>query len=526
MNQALNDISSILTLAIYSLVLYPFFWFILMKYKYGDKIKVFFNIGQGMLKEYKKGLIEKNDGVAFIRNMHQKNLKAMAFNYGSKVGFSFLDPELIKQVHQNHEYFIKMDATMAVTFLFGNSILYAKGKEWQKQRQFLGKSFHFDEIKSYFPQIKEICQNTFRNTYQKLTNEEQINIQAVKICETVTSEVIFRTFFGKTSQNLNITKKDGSQILLAFELVEVVKSAFQMLTIDKIALIKWIFLQRNSARYFRTEKEEDLFQRLTAIKECCLQIVQKRRDELIKEPTQAKKIFLDQYLIDTMQNQSSQVTDDEIIDNFCGMFFAGTDTTANMTGVALYYLSIYPEIQRQAREEIIKILSSKSNDKNPDSLFSQFSIEDLSNLDLINSILKESMRLIPPAIQVFPRIACQDIKIGEFEIKKGQLVTTNFVYNQSNPEIFPKPDNFDPFRWMNEDNTQSNTFNFTPFSQGPRNCIGQHLAMIEGKCMLVYILLLFDILPNPSVLVAKEVKVIYGFQNDNLIYFKKRQNII
>ncbi|EWS76630.1 cytochrome P450 family monooxygenase (macronuclear) [Tetrahymena thermophila SB210] len=69
---------------------------------------------------------------------------------------------------------------------------------------------------------------------------------------------------------------------------------------------------------------------------------------------------------------------------------------------------------------------------------------------------------------------------------------------------------------------QQNTFNFTPFSLGPRNCIGQHLAMIEGKSMLAYILLNFEKFPNKNQEVVKEMKIIYGFQKDNLVYFKNR----
>lgn len=61
--------------------------------------------------------------------------------------------------------------------------------------------------------------------------------------------------------------------------------------------------------------------------------------------------------------------------------------------------------------------------------------------------MKESLRLIPPAVEVFPRYAKDDIKIGEFEIKKGELVNTHFIYNQSNPEVYSNPDTFDPHRW-------------------------------------------------------------------------------
>nr|ABY59962.1 cytochrome P450 monooxygenase CYP5005A3 [Tetrahymena thermophila] len=516
----LGILALIFAIALYNLVFYPYLRLKIMKQKYGDKIQVFFNIGDGILKKYKNDLEDKGDSLAFIRGMHQKNLKAIGFNLGAKVGLSFVDPDLIKQVHQNHDSFHKIDAAMAITFLFGNSILYAKGKDWQRQRQFLGKSFHFEEIKNYLPLIKEVCQNTFQNVNKQLALKEQTEIQAVKICEQITSEVVFRVFFGSTSQNLDIKKEDGTRIPIAHELVETIMNSFQLLQNDKIALIKWLLFKRNSTKFLRTQGEESILNRLITVKQTCLQVVIKRRDELFKDPSQAKKNFLDQYLIDMIQNKNSKVTYDEIVDNFSGLFFAGTDTTGNMTGVALYYLSLYPEIQQQAREEVIKVLSQKQKEKKTDQLFNQLTFDDLSNLDLINSILKESLRLVPPANEVFPRIADHDMKIGDFQIEKGDLVNTHFIYNQSNPEYYPNPDIFDPYRWMNAKD-QQNTFHFTPFSLGPRNCIGQHLAMIEGKCMLASILLQFEILPNHSAKIVKEVKVIYGLKNDNIIFFKK-----
>ncbi|KAL4467809.1 hypothetical protein ABPG74_013144 [Tetrahymena malaccensis] len=175
------------------------------------------------------------------------------------------------------------------------------------------------------------------------------------------------------------------------------------------------------------------------------------------------------------------------------LFFAGTGTAGNITGTVSL---------------------------DPKELFYSFSFDGIASLNLLNSILKESLRLIPPAIDVFHREAEQEIRIGEFEIKKGDIVTTHYIYNQSNNQIFSNPDTFDPQRWMNG-KEQENTYNFTPFSLRPRNCIDQHLAMIEGKCMLAYILLNYEILPNTNQQEIKQNNLVYGFQKDNLNLFKK-----
>ncbi|KAL4502217.1 hypothetical protein ABPG72_000452 [Tetrahymena utriculariae] len=392
------------------------------KQKYGNKIQVYFHPGEGLLAEYREGLVKKNDSMQFMRDLHKENLK---------------------EVHQNHEVFEKAYVSLAITFLLGNSILYAN----------------------------DICSNVF---------------------EDVNSELVFRVYFGTTYQNLQKTNSQSKQIPIGEELVQTIMDTLQLFFRDKISLLKWIFFDKNGYKFLPTKNEKQLKNRLIVIRKSCLQVIFNRKNELTQDIKQAKNNFLDRYLKEIIESQNNDITYDEIVDNFLGLFFAGTDTTGNMTGC---------------------------NSKNPQELFNSFSFEDISELNLLNGILKEFLRLIPPAVEVFPRLAKKNIKIGEFEIKKGDIVSTHFIYNQSNPEVFANPDEFNPQRWINT----KEQFNFTPFSMCPRNCKGQHLAVIEGKSMLTYILLNFEILPNYEQEVVKEMKIVYGLKYDNLVFFKRRQ---
>nr|ABY59959.1 cytochrome P450 monooxygenase CYP5005A19 [Tetrahymena thermophila] len=519
----LGIIATILAIGVYILVIYPIIRFSEMRRKYGDKIKVYFSIGKGIFNFYQQDLIKKNDSLAFIRSMHHENLKAFAFNYGTKVGLSFVEPEHQRQLFQNIHSFSKADGPIAITFLFGHSIAFAPEKEWRRQRQFLSKSFHFEEIKNYLPLIKQSCEKIVKKLDTKLLQNDQIEVKVVGISQEVTSEISYKIFFGSASENqMKITKKDGTQIPISEEIVQIIIDSFTLLKTDKLALIKWILLKRNSVNYFPTKGEKEILIRLQALKQVQIDVVTKRNEELIKDPSQAKKNFLDQYLIEMIQDKNSGITYDEIISNFAAIYFAGTDTSGNMVGVALYYLSRFPEIQQQARAEIIKVLSSKKEIMKTE--FSQLEFEDIQNLNFIHCILKESLRIMGPSISSQIKQADHNIKIGEFDIKKGDLVTAHYFYNHTNPSVFENPDDFKPERWLDSNNLKQQS-NFSPFSQGPRSCIGQHLAIIEGKCLLASILLQFEIIPNTSQQVIRELKSIYTFQNDNLVFFKKIKQI-
>ncbi|KAL4480157.1 hypothetical protein ABPG74_020673 [Tetrahymena malaccensis] len=495
-----------------------------LKNKYGDQVITLYNFGSGLIQEKKKSLKQEGDSLGTIRRLLWDNPKAKAIihnNASGKIAYSFIDPELIKQVHQNPEFFTKQVNHPAVLYLFSKSILCMQGKEWQKQRQFFCKSFHFEEIRNYLPIIKETSQQVFGYIKESLSQNSQIEIQVVKTCESVTSEVVFKAFFGFNSQNLI----SGSQNSLVQEIISIMTDSYRIFQYNKVAFIKFLIFRKRSYDIFPIKDEREIVQRLRRVKEECDKIVSERKKQLLNDPSLYKYNFLDLYLKEIIINKNQDIKDENIIDNFLALLFAGTDTTGNMVGTSLFYLSQNPEIQKKARDEVINVLSRNHVCSKIDELYEKMTFEDISNFNYLNSVLKESLRLIPPAVNVFPRKVIQDIKIGNFQLKKGDAVNTNFICGHYNPQVFQNPEQFDPSRWMTP-NEQSQ-FSFTPFSLGPRNCIGQHLAMIEGKCMLAYLLLNFEIVPNPSVKVRKEAKMSYGLLPDNLVFFKqncKNQN--
>ncbi|EAR91921.1 cytochrome P450 family monooxygenase (macronuclear) [Tetrahymena thermophila SB210] len=502
----------------FRIVIFPKLKIKKLKNKYGDQVIVLYNFGSGLIQEKKKSLKQQGDSLGTIRKLLWSNPKAKAIihnNASGQIAYSFIDPELIKQVHQQPEFFVKQVNHPAVLYLFSKSILCMQGKEWQKQRQFFGKSFHFEEIRNYLPIIKETSQSVFGSIKENLSDSSQIEIQVVKICESVTSEVVFKAFFGFNSQNLI----NGSQNSLVQEIVSIMTDSYRIFQFNKLAFIKFLIFRKRSYDFFPLQCEREIVQRLRKVKEECDKIVQQRKQQLLNNPSLYKYNFLDQYLKEILLNKNQDIREENIIDNFLALLFAGTDTTGNMVGTSIFYLSQNPEIQNKARDEVIELLRKNHQCNKMQDLYEQMTFEDITNFNYLNSVLKESLRLIPPAVNVFPRKVIKDLQIGKFQLKKGDAVNTNFICGHYNPQVFKNPEQFDPSRWMNAN--EQNQFSFTPFSLGPRNCIGQHLAMIEGKCMLAYILLNFEIIPNLKVKVRKEAKMSYGLIPDNLVFFKK-----
>ena len=113
----------------------------------------------------------------------------------------------------------------------------------------------------------------------------------------------------------------------------------------------------------------------------------------------------------------------------------------------------------------------------------------------MNNAINEVFRLWGPLTVGAPRVSPGRI-IGGDHIPAGVIVGNNPYATARDPKVYPKPHQFDPSRWDNS--TPDMRAMNRPFSTGPRNCIGRHLATITIVLTLTRLYQLYDIVPDPS----------------------------
>mmetsp|Transcript_146809 Transcript_146809/g.208076 ORF Transcript_146809/g.208076 Transcript_146809/m.208076 type:complete len:145 (+) Transcript_146809:1146-1580(+) len=112
-------------------------------------------------------------------------------------------------------------------------------------------------------------------------------------------------------------------------------------------------------------------------------------------------------------------------------------------------------------------------------------------MEFLNAMIKETLRFSSPVAGVFPRIALEDHELDGLKVKKGTLIGLSLLGVGYDPDNYEDPFNFNPNRWVGT-NPIKDPFQFIPFSSGNRNCIGQHLALIETRLILAELLSRYD----------------------------------
>ena len=176
--------------------------------------------------------------------------------------------------------------------------------------------------------------------------------------------------------------------------------------------------------------------------------------------------------------------------------FSGHDTTSSTITYIFYLLSTHPWALKRVREEHEELLGSDPAQW-ADKLTKDVHL--LNKLPYTTAVIKETMRLFPPVSSTRggePGFYVKDDEGRQYPTEDF-LVWSCSLYIHRDPAYWPEPDMFKPDRWLvpASDPRYPIKGTYRPFEWGPRNCIGQELAMLEMKAITVMVVGQFDILP-------------------------------
>jgi cytochrome P450 len=175
------------------------------------------------------------------------------------------------------------------------------------------------------------------------------------------------------------------------------------------------------------------------------------------------------------EGDGGMMTDAQLRDEAMTLFVAGHETTANALTWTWYLLSQHPDVEARMHAEINSVLDGRTP-----------IADDVVKLRYTEMVFAESMRLYPPAWTLGRRVL-SDYTVGGYVLPEGSIVLMSPWVTHHDARYFPEPFKFDPERWTPEARESRPKFSYFPFGGGPRVCIGEQFAWMEGVLLVATI---------------------------------------
>lgn len=169
------------------------------------------------------------------------------------------------------------------------------------------------------------------------------------------------------------------------------------------------------------------------------------------------------------EESNTRLSQDEILGHVSIFFAAGHETSANALAWTLLLLAQFPDVAERVEAEVDDVLGGQAPTP-----------EALDGLRYLGWVVKESLRLFTPA-PWNGRIVTEPVQMGDHVVPAGTEVLVSIYETHRMESIYPSRLAFRPSRW---DAFSPSVHEYTPFSAGPRTCIGAAFATMEIKVVL------------------------------------------
>ncbi|KAI7891180.1 cytochrome P450, partial [Mucor mucedo] len=406
------------------------------------------------------------------------------------------DPLLLKQLLTTDEYdYIKSPET--VDFLrrtLGNGLLVAEGDTHRHQRKMLNPAFSVNAIRSVLPLMAKPGHRLRDNWLSAIQSEENkvdndcTEVEVSTGLSLATLDVIGWAF-GQDFKSLEFAGTPyQSKLSQAYLHLFSNDVSFMRLLTFLFPLFRHLPTSRN--RLVRRDLKW-LDEESRALVQVGIERAAKAKESGVNE-NKPKDLLAT--MVDLIDEETGQgFTADELKNQCLTFLAAGHETTSVSLSWALWLLAKDQVVQDELRKEVLTLFK---NDEVP-------SYEAINALPLLNNVVRETLRLIPP-VPVTSRVTRVTTVLGSHVLPMGTQIIISAITSHHSTEIWgDDAEEFNPKRWENSERL-GNAYEYMPFLAGGRQCIGYKFALVEFKVLLAILVRDIQYFEKPDFKVSKK----------------------
>jgi cytochrome P450 len=404
-------------------------------------------------------------------------LARCAGEYGDVVRMRFFNvgivllnhPDHIEQVLVgNNRNFIKDRAERSGLRFLGSGLLTSEGDFWRRQRRLAQPAFHRERINAY----GETMVGNAERMLQTWRGGETRDIAAEM--SRLTLGIVAKTLFGAISDAEREAVGAALRVIL------------DRFTGGVLFKVPEGIPTPGNLRFRRAIRD---------LEGVIYGIVERRRQSGLDTGD-----LLSMLLAARDEETGEGMSDAQLRDEVMTILLAGHETTALNLAWTFYLLAEHPKAEAKLLAELEEALGDRAP-----------AVADLAGLPYAGAMIKESLRLYPPAWG-FGREALEDCGIGGYRVPAGtQIIVSQWVTHRDE-RFFERAQEFAPERWLDGSAGRLPRYAYFPFGGGPRLCIGRQFATLEATLLLATIARRFrlrpaddgPIIPRPSLSLRPE----------------------
>ncbi|PIA24843.1 hypothetical protein AQUCO_19100002v1, partial [Aquilegia coerulea] len=355
-----------------------------------------------------------------------------------------------------------------------------------KEFLYSGKDVAFAPLGEYWRQMRRVCVIDLLSVkrvqaFQFVREEEIANmvnkinqacltksdVNLTDLIAVITNNIISRVALGRSFEEKSVGAKLTKDVMEHFGVFSVGDMFPYLGWIDELTGLKR--RMRKTSSEMHRFLDEVVEEHLTSKKEGSQSDKKDLVDVLLefeKDPTLGVEF--------TRENLRAVILD---------IFVAGTDTTYSTLEWAMAELANHPVAMKKVQEEVQKVIGNTT----------KVNESDTSKMDYFNCVIKETLRMHPAVVLSLPRVSTSSSVIEGYQIPDKTRVIVNLWAICRDPEVWDKPNEFIPERFMNNPiDFRGKDFEFIPFGAGRRGCPGLTFGLVSVEAILANLLYWFD----------------------------------